>query len=100
MGPAIRQERNNARGADEGNDRPKRAQDAEPRAPIAKENERAEDRFGRCEEVACAPDAENWEHQKTTGLWLIKGTSISTVYWLHFWMLKAKNVKTIAPRIK
>jgi hypothetical protein len=39
-------------------------------------------------------------NQKTTGLWLIKGTSISAVYWLHFWMLKAKNVKTIAPRIK
>jgi hypothetical protein len=38
--------------------------------------------------------------QKTTGLWLIKGTSISAVYWLHFWMLKAKNVKTIAARIK
>jgi hypothetical protein len=34
------------------------AQDAKPRAPIAKENERAEDRFGRPEEVASAPDAE------------------------------------------
>jgi hypothetical protein len=39
-------------------------------------------------------------NQKTTGLWLIKGTSISMVYWFHFWMLKAKNVKTIAARIK
>src|SRR3984893_321004 len=61
MGPAIRQERNNARGTDEGNDRPKRAQDAKPRAPIAKENERAEDRFGRPEEEARAANAEGWE---------------------------------------
>ena len=36
---------------------------------------------------------------KTTGLWLIIGTSISMVYWFHFWMLNAKNVKTIAARI-
>jgi hypothetical protein len=77
-----------------GHDRPERAQDAKPRAPITKENKRAENRFGRPEEVARAPNTEG------LGLWLINGTSISTVYWLNFWMLKAKNVKTIAARIK
>src|SRR5580692_5195402 len=67
LGPAIGQEGNNARGTDEGHDRPKRAQDAKPWAPIAKENERAEDRFGRRKEIACAPDAEGWEQPEDDG---------------------------------
>jgi hypothetical protein len=37
------------------------AQDAKPRAPIAKENERADDHLRRREEVACAPNTEGWE---------------------------------------
>ena len=43
-GPAARQKGNDARGADEGYDRSKRAQDAKPRAPVAEEDESAEDR--------------------------------------------------------
>jgi Asp-tRNA(Asn)/Glu-tRNA(Gln) amidotransferase A subunit family amidase len=46
-------------GADEGYDRSKRAQDAELRAPIAEENESAEDRFGRRQKVARAPNTED-----------------------------------------
>ena len=52
---------------DEGHDRPKRAQDAKPRTPIAKENERAEDHLGRPKEVACPPNTEGWEQPEDDG---------------------------------
>jgi len=48
--------------------------------------------------------APGWEQPEDHGLWLIKGPSISASRGSsppnHFWMLKAKNVKTIAARIK
>ena len=47
------------RGADEGYDRSKRAQDAKPRAPVAEENESAEDRFGRRQKVTRTPNTED-----------------------------------------
>ena len=79
-GPRVGQEGYDSRGTDEGHDRPKRAQDAEPRAPIAEENEGAEDEFGRPEKVARPRTPKAGSSQKTTGLWLIRGTSISIVY--------------------
>ena len=46
---------------------PKRAQDSKRRGPIAKENQRAKDRFGRPEEIARAPDAEGREQPEDDG---------------------------------
>jgi hypothetical protein len=47
-----------------GHDRAKRPQDAEPRAPIAKEDESPEHRFSRSEEVARAPHTEGRDEPK------------------------------------
>ena len=43
------------------------AQDAKPRAPIAEENESAEDRFGRRQKVACTAKTEDRQQPEDDG---------------------------------
>src|ERR1700745_3761777 len=67
LGPGAGQEWHNGRCADVGHDRPQRAQDAKPRAPIAKKNESAEDRLGRRQKVARTAKTEDRQQPENDG---------------------------------